>query len=92
MLPGRSPMDARAGDRIVEEQAALRRVAVLAARGASPEEVFIAVTAEVRTGPGCRRDGSGPVDPDGAMTYVARWSGVGEDPVAARARASAGGT
>ena len=31
-----------------EEQAALRRVAVLVARGAPPEEIFAAVTAKVR--------------------------------------------
>ena len=35
------------GDRLVEEQAALRRVATLVADGASPEEVFAAVAAEV---------------------------------------------
>lgn len=41
-------MDTRPGDRIAEELAALRRVAVLVARGVPPEEVFAAVTAEVR--------------------------------------------
>jgi signal transduction histidine kinase len=35
------------GDRIAEEQAALRRVAMLVAKGTPPEEVFAAVTAEV---------------------------------------------
>ena len=33
--------------RLAEEQAALRRVATLVARGAAPEEVFAAVTEEV---------------------------------------------
>ena len=72
-------MNARPGDRIVEEQAALRRVAVLAARGASPEEVFIAVTAEVRKVLDVDVTALARYDPDGAMTYVARWSGIGED-------------
>jgi hypothetical protein len=40
-------MDTRPSDRIAEEQAALRRVAVLVARGVPPEEIFAAVTAEV---------------------------------------------
>jgi GAF domain-containing protein len=34
-------------ERLVEEQAALRRVATLVARGAPPAEVFQAVVAEV---------------------------------------------
>src|SRR3954447_15028777 len=40
-------MAALTGDRIVEEQAALRRVATLVAGAAGPEEVFGAVAAEV---------------------------------------------
>jgi hypothetical protein len=40
-------MTARLGDRIADEQAALRRVATLVARAAAPGEVFAAVTAEV---------------------------------------------
>ena len=40
-------MDTPASDRIAEEQAALRRVAVLIAEGATPEEIFAAVTSEV---------------------------------------------
>src|SRR4051794_4739644 len=40
-------MAGRASDLIAEEQAALRRVATLVARGAPPEQVFAAVTAEV---------------------------------------------
>ncbi|HLH81968.1 MAG TPA: hypothetical protein VKV38_01785, partial [Trebonia sp.] len=39
--------DGTDGNRVTEEQAALRRVAMLAARGASPEEMFAAVAAEV---------------------------------------------
>ena len=40
-------MDTRASGRIAGEQAALRRVAVLAASGAPPDEVFAAITAEI---------------------------------------------
>jgi len=72
-------MDAGAGDRIAGEQAALRRVAVLAARGASPEEVFTAVTAEVRKVLDVDVTALARYDPDEAMTYVARWSAIGED-------------
>ena len=40
-LPGRA-----GDDRFAEEQAALRRVATLVARGAPPAEVFAAITEE----------------------------------------------
>ena len=40
-------MTTRPSGRIAEEQAALRRVAVLVARGTPPEEMFTAVTHEV---------------------------------------------
>src|SRR5579859_3800601 len=40
-------MATRPSDRVAEEQAALRRVAALVARGTPPEEVFTAVTREV---------------------------------------------
>jgi GAF domain-containing protein len=73
-------MDTRANDRIAEEQAALRRVALLAARGASPEEMFAAVTAEVRQVLDAELTAMGRYEPDGVMTTIARWSAVGEDP------------
>ena len=72
-------METRASDRITEEQAALRRVAVLVARGAPPEEVFTTVTAEVRRLLAADVTALARYDPDGAMTYVARWSAAGED-------------
>jgi signal transduction histidine kinase len=57
-----------------EEQAALRRVAMLVARAAAAEEVFAAVTEEA----GRLLDGDDTVmaryDPDGARTVVAAWS------------------
>jgi len=70
----RSLMDIRASDRIAEEQAALRRVAVLVAKGASPDEVFAAVTAEVTRLLGADLTTMARYDPDGAMTTVASWS------------------
>jgi len=67
-------MDTRASDRIAEEQAALRRVAVLVAGGATPEEVFAAVNAEVGRLLDADLTALARYDSDGAMTYVARWS------------------
>jgi signal transduction histidine kinase len=67
-------MGARASDRIAEEQAALRRVAMLAARGAPPEEVFAAVAAEVTRLLDADLTAMARYDSDKAMTAVARWS------------------
>jgi signal transduction histidine kinase len=55
---------------LAEEQAALRRVATLVARGAPPEEVFAAVTEEV--GQLLRVDiaGMGRYEPDGTITIL----------------------
>jgi GAF domain-containing protein len=69
-------MAAEPGERIAEEQAALRRVATLIARAAPPEEVFAAVSAEV---------GGFSADlttlsrhyPDGAGTVVGTWFEAG---------------
>jgi GAF domain-containing protein len=71
-------MDTQASDQIAEEQAALRRVAMLAARGAPPEEVFAAVTAEVKRLMDVNIAAVGRYDPDGAMTIVARWRAPGD--------------
>jgi signal transduction histidine kinase len=58
---------------LAAEQAALRRVATLVARGAAPEEVFAAVTEEVgRLLPVDFADLS-RFEPDGAVTFVAAW-------------------
>jgi signal transduction histidine kinase len=62
--------------RLAEEQAALRRVATLAARGAAPEEVFAAVAEEVGkllpvdSASMCRYES------DGTLTFVAQWGTV----------------
>ena len=70
--------------RIAEEQAALRRVATLVARAASPEEVFAAVAAEVRRVLAVDLTVMCRYDPDGVLTYVG-WSQSGnEGPIGVR--------
>ena len=63
-----------------EEQAALRRVATLVARGSAPEEVFTAVTAEI--GQLLAADITVLVryDADDAITTVGTWSSTGGEP------------
>jgi signal transduction histidine kinase len=63
--------------RIAEEQAALRRVAVLVARAAPPGEVFTAVTEEAGRLLGAGHAAMSRYDPDGAVTVVAAWSSSG---------------
>jgi signal transduction histidine kinase len=67
-------MGTKASDRVTAERAALRRVAVLAAKGAPPEEMFAAVTAEM----GRLLDASQAVitryDADKTVTSVGRWN------------------
>src|SRR3954470_21430832 len=58
---------------LAAEQAALRRVATMVARGAAPEEVFATITEEVgRLLPVDFADMS-CCEPDGAVTFVAAW-------------------
>jgi signal transduction histidine kinase len=65
-----SPEDSSA---LAAEQAALRRVATMVARGAAPEEVFATITEEVgRLLPVDFADMS-RLEPDGAVTFVAAW-------------------
>ncbi len=66
--------DSRAGvTRLAADQAALRRVATLIARGVPPEEVFAAVVEEVgRLLPVDFAD-LGRCEPDGTITFVAGW-------------------
>ena len=69
-----APGLAQTRERIAEEQAALRRVALLVARAASPEEVFAAVSEE--TGRVLGSDSTGIFrfdDGDDTATVVARW-------------------
>ena len=60
--------------RIAKEQAALRRVAVLVARGESPEEVFAAVAAEAGRVLHAQHAWLGRYDPDGTLSVVAAWT------------------
>jgi hypothetical protein len=53
--------------RIAEEQAALRRVAVLVAQGESPEEVFAAVAAEAGQVLHAQHAWIGRYDPNGTL-------------------------
>ena len=65
-------LPSRAGDdRIAGEQAALRRVATLVARGASPTEVFAAVTEEAGRLLGADSTTTARYDPDSAIRVVA---------------------
>ena len=79
----------RAGDdRIAGEQAALRRVATLVARGAPPEEVFAAVTEEAGRLLQADYGSMARCDPDATRTVVANWSRTGAAvfPVGSRTR------
>ena len=59
--------------RLAEEQAALRRVATMVARGAAPQEVFAAVTEELARLLPVDMAGLIRYDPDGTLTYAASW-------------------
>ena len=61
--------------RLADEQAALRRVATLVARGVPPDDVFPAVAEEVRHILGADASIIVRLDPDGQVTVLAR---VGE--------------
>ena len=65
--------------RLLEEQAALRRVATLVARGIDPAEVFSAVAEEIRRLLGADSAAMGRFDPDGTSAVIV--SNVGENPV-----------
>ena len=58
---------------LAEEQAALRRVATLMARGTPPEEVFAAVTEEIGQLLALGFAYLGRFEPDNALTTVAAW-------------------
>jgi signal transduction histidine kinase len=71
---------------LAEEQAALRRVATLVARGVPPPEVFAAVAREVGQLLGVAATHLGRYEPDEAATGVAAWSRAGRHvPVGTRA-------
>jgi signal transduction histidine kinase len=66
--------------RLAEEQAALRRVATLVARGAPPAEVFATVASEVGRLLGTDLAYLGRFEPDETVTRVAGWSREGDPP------------
>jgi len=61
---------------LADEQAALRRVATLVARGAAPEEVFTAVAEEVGQLLPVDQAALCRYEPDGALTFVSQWGSV----------------
>jgi signal transduction histidine kinase len=62
---------------IADEQAALRRVAVLVARAAPPDQVFTAVAEEAGRLLGAGQALMSRYDPDGAESVVAAWGSAG---------------
>jgi signal transduction histidine kinase len=74
------------------EQAALRRVAVLVARGASPDDVFAAIAAEAGKLLGADFTAMARYDPGGGATFLAQWVRTGAAvPVPLGTRFSPGG-
>jgi signal transduction histidine kinase len=71
---GRAQLEESRDDlrRLAEEQAALRRVATLVARGVPPAEGLAAVAREVGSILGADATGIARLEPDGAATVVAR--------------------
>jgi signal transduction histidine kinase len=70
---------------IIEEQAALRRVATLVAKGVAPAEVFAAVAEEVGSLLGAPSTRLLRYEPDGTASVVAAWSETDVDiPVGSR--------
>jgi signal transduction histidine kinase/uncharacterized protein YoaH (UPF0181 family) len=70
--------------RLLDEQAALRRVATLAARGAPPGDVFEAVSAEVAPLVGGDAAGVTRYEADGTFTALGGWARNGDYPVTGR--------
>jgi signal transduction histidine kinase len=64
--------------RLAEEQAALRRVATLVARGAPPDEIFAAVTGEAGRLLGAHLAGTARYESDDTVTVLATWAAEGE--------------
>src|SRR6201993_4125003 len=72
---------------LIDEQAALRRVATLVAGGVAPEEVFATVTEEVGRLLPVDVAIMGRYETDGAITCVAAWGAqAGRFPVGSRSK------
>ena len=67
-------------ERLADEQAALRRVATLVARGVPPSELFVAVVAEVGRLLGADLAGMINYGDEGTISPVATWAAVGDHP------------
>jgi GAF domain-containing protein len=67
---------------LVEEQAALRRVATLVARGVPPEDLFAAVTKEFGRLLGVQLAGIARYESNATLTVLATWAAEGEHPMA----------
>jgi signal transduction histidine kinase len=76
---GRDSLDQARLGQLAEEQAALRRVATLVARGAAADELFAAVTGEVGRLLGAHLAGMGRYDGHDTVTMLATWGAEGEE-------------
>jgi PAS domain S-box-containing protein len=70
--------------RLADEQASLRRVAMLVARGATPAEVFAAVAEEIADILGVPLASVASYEPDGTATLVGIWGRENPFPVGSR--------
>jgi signal transduction histidine kinase len=68
-------------ERLADEQAALRRVATLVARGIPPEELFAAVAEEVGRLLDSSLSGMARYNSDGTLTVLATWGADGNHPL-----------
>jgi len=83
--------ESRAGlARLAQEQAALRRVAILVARGPAPEKVFAAVLDEVGQLLPVQESAMGRYESDESLTFVATWGDL-RNPFKAGGRQMLGG-
>lgn len=74
----RDPPDQARLRQLAEEQAALRRVATLVARGTPPEQVFAAVAEEIGHLLSVDVVNMCRYDPDRTMTFLASWDSTGQ--------------
>jgi GAF domain-containing protein len=85
--------ESRAGlARLADEQAALRRVATLVARGAPPAELFAAVTEEVAHLLPVDRAALSHYDSDGTLAVLSAWSPADSGPEPVRVNGNGNGS
>src|SRR5690349_20065462 len=78
---GHDPPDQARLCQLTDEQAALRRVATLVARGAPADELFAAVTEEAGQLLGAHLAGMARYESDNTLTVLATWASEGEHPL-----------